>query len=53
MVDIPATATAALSVLLFGIALVAMTNGNYRVAGVSFLSASIVIYLRETMFTDS
>lgn len=51
--NIPATAAAALSVLLFGIALVAMTNGSLRVAGVSFLSASIVIYLRETILTKS
>ncbi|MFH5801401.1 hypothetical protein [Haladaptatus sp. CMAA 1911] len=51
--NVPATAAAALSVLLFVIALAAMTNGSLRVAGVSFLSASIVIYLRETMLTES
>lgn len=43
-----ATAAAALAVVLFAIALFAMANRNFQAAGFSFLSASVVIYLRET-----
>lgn len=43
-----ATAAAVLAVVLFGIAMFAMANGNFQAAGFSFLSASVVIYLRET-----
>jgi len=42
-----ATAAALFVVVLFLVALFAMTVGDYAVAGVMFLSASIVIYLRE------
>ncbi|WP_197052380.1 hypothetical protein [Halobellus rufus] len=42
-----ATAAAVLVVVLFVVALGAMTIGNYAAAGVFFLSASLVIYLRE------
>lgn len=48
MTNVPAAAAAGMVVLLFGVALVAMTVGEFRIAGVSFLSASIGIYLRET-----
>jgi hypothetical protein len=46
--NVLATGAALLAVLLFGGALVAMSNGSYGAAGFSFLSASVVIYLRET-----
>lgn len=42
-----ATAAAILVVVLFVVALFAMTIENYAAAGVLFLSASIVIYFRE------
>ncbi|MFA1611711.1 hypothetical protein [Halobellus rubicundus] len=42
-----ATAAIVVVVALFGAALVAMTLRNYTVAGLLFLSASIVIYFRE------
>ncbi|WP_336023701.1 hypothetical protein [Halobellus salinisoli] len=45
-----ATAAAIFVVVLLALALAAMTIGNYAVAGVLFLSASIVIYLREKRF---
>ena len=43
-----ATAAAAFAVVLFAIAMWAMANGNFQAAGFSFLSASVVIYIRET-----
>ena len=46
--NVLATAAAGLAILLFGAALLAMTSGDFQVAGFSFLSASVVIYLRET-----
>jgi hypothetical protein len=48
MVNVPATLVAVLVVALFGAALLAMAAGDYAAAGVSFLSASILIYFRET-----
>lgn len=50
MVEFVPTALAALAALLVGVALWAMTAGNLQVAGLCFLSASLVIYLRETRF---
>jgi hypothetical protein len=48
MVEFVPTALAALAVLLAGVALALMTVGNLFAAGVCFLGASAVIYLRET-----
>jgi hypothetical protein len=48
MVDTVSMILAAGAVVLFGVALVAMAVGELLVAGLCFLSASIVIYLRET-----
>lgn len=48
MVNVPAAAAAGVVVLLFGAALVSMANGNLMLAGLSFLGASVLIYLRET-----
>jgi len=48
MVDLPATAAAGLAAVLFGVGLIAMTEGALAPAGASFLSASLVIYIRET-----
>ena len=53
MANFLATGAAALAVLLFGVALLAMAEGSLRVAGFSFLSASVVIFLRETRLVDS
>ena len=52
MSRVVATALALLAVLLFAGALAAMASGDLRVAGLSFLSASLVIYVRETRFVD-
>lgn len=52
MVNLLATGAAAVAVLLFAVALLMMTWGNLQVAGFCFLSASLVIYLRETRFVD-
>ncbi|WP_424000350.1 hypothetical protein ACOZ4I_13425 [Haloarcula salina] len=43
-----ATGAAAVAALLMGVGLVGMTAGDFRLAGFSFLSASLVIYIRET-----
>jgi len=40
--------TAAVVVALFGIGLVLMSRGQLMFAGLSFLGASILIYLRES-----
>lgn len=48
MANLLATGAAGLALFLFGTALLAMANGNLQVAGFSFLSASVVIYFRET-----
>lgn len=50
MVNLPATALAALVVVLFGVAIVSMSAGSLRIAGLSFLSASVLIYVREKRF---
>ncbi|WP_157837704.1 hypothetical protein [Haloferax sp. ATB1] len=42
-----AVVSAAFAVFLFLVALFAMTVGELRGAGLAFLSASLVIYLRE------
>ena len=46
MVDLSATA-AVLAVVLIGIGLLAMGQGSFAPAGACFLSASLVIYIRE------
>jgi hypothetical protein len=48
MAELIPTVLAVVAVALFGIALWAMSAGSFALAGLSFLSASIVIYLRET-----
>lgn len=53
MGNLLATVAAAIAVLLMGTALLAMANGDFQVAGFSFLSASVVIYLRETRLVDT
>jgi len=50
MVELIPTALAVLAVALFATALLAMTVRNFQVAGFSFLSASLVIYIRETRY---
>ena len=52
MTNLPATAAAGLAVVLFGFGLLAMTEGSFAPAGASFLSASLVIYIRETYLVD-
>ena len=52
MANLPATAAAGLAVVLFGFGLLAMTEGSLAPAGASFLSASLVIYIRETYLVD-
>jgi uncharacterized membrane protein YjjP (DUF1212 family) len=46
------TLLAAVAVGLFGVALAAMSVGELLVAGLCFLSASVVIYLRETRLAE-
>ncbi|MFB6227940.1 MAG: hypothetical protein ABEH88_05050 [Halobacteriales archaeon] len=48
MVNVIQTGLALLAVMLLGIGLLAMTVGSLTMAGMSFLSASLVIYFRET-----
>ncbi|MBV0926202.1 MULTISPECIES: hypothetical protein [Haloarcula] len=50
MVELIPTGLALLAAGLMLAGLVAMTVGNLRAAGFSFLSASLVIYLRETRY---
>ena len=52
MANLLATAVAALVVVLFVAALAAMSSGEFGVAGACFLSASVLIYLRETRLVD-
>lgn len=52
MVDVVPTVLAILAVSLFGVALAAMAFGDLRVAGFSFLSASLVIYIRESRYGE-
>ncbi|QHS17660.1 hypothetical protein GWK26_11190 [haloarchaeon 3A1-DGR] len=47
-----AVALAALAVGLFAVALVAMSTDRLTAAGMSFLAASLVIYLRESRVAD-
>lgn len=51
MASVPATVLAVLAVLLIAAALGAMAIGDLMLAGFSFMSASLVIYFRETRFT--
>lgn len=48
MADVISTVMAVLAVLLVGTALVGLSLGNFTVAGMSFFSTSIVIYLRQS-----
>jgi len=48
MAELVPTALAGLAVVLFGVALFSLRAGNFAVAGMSFMSASLVIYFRET-----
>ncbi|ERG96823.1 hypothetical protein [Haloquadratum walsbyi] len=52
MVELFATLAAGAVVILFGVGLIALSGGDFAVAGVTFLSASIVIYFRETRLID-
>jgi hypothetical protein len=52
MANLPATGAAVLAVALFGVALLAMTARDLRVAGFCFLSAALVIYVRETYLVE-
>jgi hypothetical protein len=52
MANVPATAAALLAVALIVVALVAMATDELQVAGFSFLSASLVIYIRETRLVE-
>jgi hypothetical protein len=52
MVEMLATLAAGTVVVLFIIALIALSGSDFAVAGVTFLSASIVIYFRETRLID-
>lgn len=52
MSRVVATALALLAILLIGGALAAMASGDLQIAGLSFLSASLVIYIRETRFVE-
>ncbi|MFD1599390.1 hypothetical protein [Halobellus rarus] len=53
MENVLATAAAVFVVVLFAVALLAMATGDFAVAGVVFLCASIVIYFREKRLVDS
>jgi hypothetical protein len=50
--NVLATAAAVFVLVLVGVALVSMANGQFRVAGFCFLSASVVIYIRATRLVD-
>ncbi len=52
MVELVPTVLAVVVVVLFGIALWAMSAGNFTLAGTAFLAASIGIYFRETRVQD-
>ncbi|ESS12703.1 MAG: hypothetical protein A07HR60_00402 [uncultured archaeon A07HR60] len=47
-----ATGLALVAVALLGLGLIGMALSDLQLAGFSFLSASIVIYLRETRAAD-
>ena len=48
MVNLPATAAAALALLLLAVGVVSMVNGWFLVAGLSLLCVALVIYFRGT-----
>lgn len=48
MAELIPTALGLVAVTLFVTALLSMWAGNLQIAGLSFLSASLVIYLRAT-----
>ncbi|WP_168219936.1 hypothetical protein [Salarchaeum sp. JOR-1] len=48
----PGTAAAALVVVLFAVALYAMTTGSLQIAGLTFISASLLIYLRARYLVE-
>lgn len=50
MARLAPTVLAVLAALLIAIALISMASRDLTAAGLSFLSASLVIYLRETRF---
>jgi F0F1-type ATP synthase assembly protein I len=52
MADIVSRGLAVLAVVLFVVALFTMTIERFTAAGMSFLSASIVLYLRESRISD-
>jgi len=52
MVELIPTSLAVVAVILIGTALLAMTVGDLRAAGFSFLCASLVIYFRETRYGE-
>lgn len=53
MTDVVPTGLAVLAVALMLTAVVMMTEGELLLAGLSFLSASLLIYFRETKFVDA
>jgi hypothetical protein len=46
------TVLAVLAALMIAIALLLMTSDDLMLAGLSFIGASVVIFLRETRFAD-
>jgi hypothetical protein len=52
MADIVSRGLAVLALLLFVVAMFTMTIERFTAAGMSFLSASIVLYMRETRIGD-
>lgn len=52
MVNVLATVAAVFAVVLFGFGLLSMNGGSFTTAGASFLSASLLIYMRETYLVD-
>ncbi|WP_327053926.1 hypothetical protein [Halomicrococcus gelatinilyticus] len=52
MTQVIPTVLAVVAVGLMVVALLAMASQNLAVAGMCFLSASLVIYLRETRFRN-
>ncbi|MFC6873252.1 hypothetical protein [Halobellus marinus] len=53
MKNLLASVAVVVVVVLFAFALYQMTLGDYTVAGMSFLSASIVIYYRENHLVEN
>lgn len=53
MADVISTGLAVVAVVLVGAALLALNAGNLTVAGMCFLSTSIVIYLRQSRLQDA